>query len=82
VAVGEGLKELLEVFARALVTRPDDVRVTQIEDEEGILLELDVAEEDRGRVIGRRGRTADALREVVGAVGDLHGAACDVEVLD
>jgi uncharacterized protein len=80
--VGEGLKELLEVFARALVTRPDQVRVTQIEDEEGILLELDVAEEDRGRVIGRRGRTADALRMVLDAVAERHGTACDVEVMD
>jgi uncharacterized protein len=81
--VGEGLKELLEVFARALVTRPDQVRVTQIEDEEGILLELDVAEEDRGRVIGRRGRTADALRMVLDAVAERQGTApCDVEVMD
>jgi len=81
--VGEGLKELLEVFARALVTRPDQVRVTQIEDEEGILLELEVAEEDRGRVIGRRGRTADALRMVLDAVAERQGTApCDVEVMD
>ena len=80
--MGEGLKELLEVFARALVTRPDQVRVTQIEDEEGILLELDVAEEDRGRVIGRRGRTADALRMVLDAVAERQGTACDVEVMD
>ncbi len=76
------MKELLETFARALVTRPDEVRVTQIEDEEGILLELEVSEEDRGRVIGRRGRTADALRTVLDAVAELHGTACDVEVMD
>ena len=80
--MGEGLKELLETFARALVTRPDEVRVTQVEDEEGILLELEVAEEDRGRVIGRRGRTADALRTVLDAVAELQGTHCDVEVLD
>jgi predicted RNA-binding protein YlqC (UPF0109 family) len=77
-----GLKELCESFARALVTRPDDVRVTQIEDEEGILLELEVAEEDRGRVIGRRGRTADALRTLLDCVAERHGNQCDVEVLD
>ncbi len=80
--MGEGLKELLESFARALVTRPDEVRVTQIEDEEGILLELEVAEEDRGRVIGRRGRTADALRLVLDAIAERHGTHCDVEVMD
>ena len=80
--MGEGLKELLESFARALVTRPDEVRVTQVEDEEGILLELEVAEEDRGRVIGRRGRTADALRTLLDAVAERQGTHCDVEVLD
>lgn len=80
--MGEGLKELLETFARALVTRPDEVRVTQVEDEEGTLLELEVAEEDRGRVIGRRGRTADALRTVLDAVAERQGTACDVEVMD
>lgn len=80
--MGIGLKELLETFARALVTRPEDVRVTQIEDEEGILLELEVAEEDRGRVIGRRGRTADALRTLLDCVAERRGTQCDVEVLD
>ncbi|HET7293528.1 MAG TPA: KH domain-containing protein [Vicinamibacteria bacterium] len=80
--MGEGLKELLETFARALVSRPGEVRVTQIEDEEGILLELEVAEEDKGRVIGRRGRTADALRTVLDAVAERQGTQCDVEVVD
>ena len=80
--MGEGLKELLETFARALVMRPGEVRVTKVEDEEGILLELEVAEEDRGRVIGRRGRTADALRTVLDAVAECQGTTCDVEVMD
>lgn len=77
-----GLKELLESLARALVTRPEQVRVTQVEDDEGILLELEVAAEDRGRVIGRRGRTADALRTLLDCVAERQGTQCDVEVLD
>jgi len=76
------VKELLEAFARALVTRPELVRVIESVDEEGVLLELEVAEEDRGRVIGRKGRTADALRTVMDAVAQQHGTYCDVEILD
>ena len=76
------MKELLEAFARALVTRPERVRVIESVDEEGVLLELEVAEEDRGRVIGRRGRTADALRTMMDAVAQQHGTYCDVEILD
>lgn len=70
------------MFARALVSQPERVVVTESVDEQGVLLELDVAEEDRGRVIGRRGRTADALRTVMDAVAERRGTYCDVEILD
>lgn len=76
------MKELLLAFARTLVTQPDRVFVTESVDEEGVLLELEVAEEDRGRVIGRKGRTADALRTVMDAVAERQGTQCDVEILD
>jgi predicted RNA-binding protein YlqC (UPF0109 family) len=76
------VKELLEAFARALVTEPERVRVIESVDEEGVLLELEVADEDRGRVIGRKGRTADALRTMLDAVAQQHGTYCDVEILD
>jgi predicted RNA-binding protein YlqC (UPF0109 family) len=76
------VRELLAAFARALVTQPERVRVIESVDEEGVLLELEVAEEDRGRVIGRRGRTADALRTVLDAVAQRQGTYCDVEILD
>lgn len=76
------MKELLEAFARALVTDPERVRVIESVDEEGVLLELEVAAEDRGRVIGRKGRTADALRTVMDAVAQRRGTYCDVEILD
>jgi predicted RNA-binding protein YlqC (UPF0109 family) len=76
------VKPLLEALARALVTDPSRVVVTQSIDEEGVLLELEVAPADLGRVIGRRGRTAESLRIVLDAVAEKHGTNCDVEILD
>ena len=76
------MKPLLEALARALVTDPSRVVVTQSIDEEGVLLELEVAPADLGRVIGRRGRTAESLRIVLDAVAEKHGTNCDVEILD
>jgi uncharacterized protein len=61
--------DLLEYLARQLVDRPDDVRVERVEDEAGAVLRLHVADEDVGKVIGRKGRIARALRAVVRASG-------------
>ena len=62
------MKELLEYLARGLVEHPDDVRVDEVQVDDGTLvLELSVAEDDYGIVIGRGGRTAAALRTVVKA---------------
>jgi hypothetical protein len=70
------------MLARELVDEPDRVSVEQWDDEEGVYLELEVAPEDRGLVIGKRGRTADALRTVLDAVARRKGTSCDMEVLD
>jgi predicted RNA-binding protein YlqC (UPF0109 family) len=60
------MKELLEYLARGLVEHPDQVRVNEVQDDDGaVVLELSVAEDDYGNVIGRGGRTAAALRTVV-----------------
>ena len=60
------MKELLEYLARGLVEHPDEVRVNEIQEDDGaIVLELSVADDDYGNVIGRGGRTAAALRTVV-----------------
>ncbi len=60
------MKELLEYLARGLVENPDAVRVNEVQDDDGaIVLELSVADDDYGNVIGRGGRTAAALRTVV-----------------
>lgn len=62
------MRELLVYLARALVERPDEVRVEEFEEDDGTLvLELSVADDDYGKVIGRGGRTAQAIRTVVKA---------------
>lgn len=63
------MKELVEVIASALVDSPEDVVVTETEDEKQIVLNLTVAPEDMGKVIGKQGRIAKAIRTVVHAAG-------------
>ena len=59
------MKELLEYLARGLVEHPDQVRVNEVHEDDATVLELSVADDDYGNVIGRGGRTAAALRTVV-----------------
>lgn len=61
------LKELVEVMAQALVDLPDQVEVREIEGEQTSVLELKVAKEDLGKVIGKQGRTARAMRTILSA---------------
>lgn len=61
------MKEVLEVLAKALVDSPDDVSVTEVEGERETVLELRVAGDDMGKVIGKQGRIAKAIRTVVKA---------------
>jgi predicted RNA-binding protein YlqC (UPF0109 family) len=63
------MKDLLEEIAKALVDHPDDVQVTEIEGEQTTVLELRVRNEDLGKVIGRQGRTARAIRTLLAAAG-------------
>ncbi|MGZ4323511.1 MAG: KH domain-containing protein [Solirubrobacteraceae bacterium] len=75
------MKELLEYLARGLVDNPDEVRVRELEEEDGtIVLELSVADDDYGNVIGRGGRTASALRTVIktAAVKDKRRVFVDI----
>jgi uncharacterized protein len=75
--------EVLEFVARQLVDNPDDVRVeVDDEDERETLLELYVHPDDLGKVIGKRGRTAKALRTVVRAAGSLDDRNISVEIVD
>ena len=61
------MKELVEVIARALVDYPDQVTVTETESDKSIVVELRVAQSDMGKVIGKQGRIAKAIRSVVKA---------------
>lgn len=63
------MKELVEVIASALVDNPEEVVVTETEDENQIVLSLTVAPDDMGKVIGKQGRIAKAIRTVVRAAG-------------
>jgi predicted RNA-binding protein YlqC (UPF0109 family) len=78
---GAEMKALLEVIARALVDHPDDVVVTEQENEKGILLTLKVNPEDMGKVIGKQGRTARSIRSVIRAAasGDDRKVVVEIE---
>jgi hypothetical protein len=76
-----GLDPLLAAFARSLVLDPSAVAVDRSDEEGVVYLDLRVAPGDRGRVIGRQGRTADALRAVLEAVGRRQGVEVDLEIV-
>ncbi len=76
------LKELLEYLAKNLVENPDAVSVEAIEDEKMTTLRLKVAQSDVGRVIGKQGRTARAMRTLVHVVGAKSGRRTKLEIVE
>jgi len=77
------MKELLEYLARQLVDEPDEVEVEQFDEDDGtVVLELAVAEDDYGKIIGKGGRTANALRTVVKAAAVKDGKRVLVDIVD
>jgi predicted RNA-binding protein YlqC (UPF0109 family) len=78
----ERLENLLRVLARSLVEEPDMVEVTGTETDTRVDLELRVAQEEMGKIIGRGGRTIRAIRTVVKAASVKVGKRVSVEVLD
>ena len=75
------MKEIVEVIAKSLVDHPESVRVTEKQDGDQLLLELRVAEDDMGKVIGRQGRIAKALRTVVKAAATRENKKVTVEII-
>lgn len=75
------MKELVEVIAKALVDNPDEVVVTEKEDGRNVLIELHVAQPDMGKVIGKQGRIAKAIRSVVKAASSKDNKRVDVEII-
>ena len=74
-------KELVEYVAKALVDDPEAVQVTQVEDEEGTVIELHVAEDDMGKVIGRNGSVAKALRTLLKVTAAREGSSIQLEIV-
>lgn len=76
------MKEVLEYVARALVDDPDAVEVTEVAGERSVILQLKVAPDDMGKVIGKRGRTVKAIRSLVRAAGSRQGVTTLVEIVE
>ncbi len=75
------MKELIEYIAKSIVNSPDDVVVTEEEDEQGITLKLQVADDDKGRVIGKQGRIAEAMRTLVRVKAAKAGTRAILEII-
>ena len=80
--VSAGMKELLTYIARNLVDNPDAVSVTEYPGESETVLELRVAPEDMGKVIGRQGRIAKEIRTLMRSVAQKNGTKVSVEIVD
>jgi predicted RNA-binding protein YlqC (UPF0109 family) len=75
------MKDLVEYIAKSLADAPDDVVVTEEEDEEGIVLKLQVADEDKGRIIGKQGRIAQAMRTLIRVKAAKASTRAKLEIL-
>ncbi len=74
--------EVLEFIARHLVDHPDEVSVTEVEEDGETVLELRVHPDDMGKIIGKRGRTAKAIRTMVKAAATRTGSSAMVEIVE
>ena len=75
------MKELVEVIAKSLVDHPEEVVVTESEKDGAILLELHVAKEDMGKVIGKQGRAAKAIRAIVKSAASRENKKVIVDIV-
>jgi predicted RNA-binding protein YlqC (UPF0109 family) len=76
------MRELVERIAKALVDQPEEVSVEELDEDGSTVLELRVAAGDLGKVIGKQGRTARALRTLLGSAGRKHGKRFVLEILE
>jgi len=75
------LKELLEYIIKALVDNPGEVSITEVRGERAVIYEVKVADEDKAKIIGKQGRTANAIRRIIEAIGRKQGMVVRVEIL-
>jgi predicted RNA-binding protein YlqC (UPF0109 family) len=78
---GESMASLVELIAKKLVDRPNDVKVTEVSGDYSCVIELRVAKEDIGKIIGKQGRTADAMRTILSAVAAKMNKRSVLEVI-
>jgi len=76
------VKELVEVIVKALVDDTENVKVTQLEGEQSSIIEVKVSQDDIGKIIGKRGRTAQAIRVILGAAGMKLKKRFNLEIID
>ena len=76
------MKDLIELMAKSLVDAPDDVKVSEMDGERTVVFELRVAQEDLGKVIGKEGRTARAMRTILTAASMKSGKRAVLEILE
>ncbi|HNU54901.1 MAG TPA: KH domain-containing protein [Candidatus Syntrophosphaera sp.] len=76
------MKELIEFMVKALVDDPSEVNITEIQGDKITLYELRVSKTDIGKVIGKRGRTAGAMRTIINAVSTKQGKRAELEIIE
>ncbi|MCD6359200.1 MAG: KH domain-containing protein [Dehalococcoidia bacterium] len=75
------MKELVEYIAKSIVDAPDSVVVTEVTDDDTIVIRLEVADDDKGRVIGKQGRVAQAMRTLIRVMAVRKGTRAQLEIV-
>jgi predicted RNA-binding protein YlqC (UPF0109 family) len=75
------MKELVEYIAKSIVSTPDEVKVTEETEEDRVVIKLEVADDDKGRVIGRQGRVAEAIRTLLRVAATKEGVRVRLEIV-
>lgn len=75
------MKELVEYIAKSIVSAPNDVKVTEEKDEDRVVIKLEVAADDKGRIIGREGRVAEAIRTLLRVAATKAGVRVRLEIV-
>ena len=75
------MKELIEYIAKSLATKPEDVKVTEELEDDRVVFKLEVADEDKGKIIGRQGRVAQAMRVLLRVAAVKNGTRAMLEIM-
>ena len=75
------MQELVEYIAKSLASKPEEVKVTEVEEDGRLILRLEVADEDKGKIIGREGRVAQAMRVLLRVAAVKEGTRATLEIV-